>query len=406
MSIDRRSFIRSLSGQAVRSVGAALAITGQVRQEIEGQLRDEAPTAEAAVEARSAGRSDLPAALGSAEIVPWAGEAVELGAWADEPAIPSILTEAGVIAAVDQRQLPADVVRVTLGSAGEVVQAIRDGVIDGGLAIVGAAVQTLAMVADRASSAPPTSRAAIVSGAARAWVGARPDVPLLRAALGAFVPDLDRIEIPSLGELRAAAESRAETVRAEHRALASIGAGWLRERFGPATDILLVGEFGPTSSASIGTTSSVLRAAAEAGMHLRVWVADGEPLARGAALLRASIGAAAIDVQSIPDAHLHRLLIEHDVKVVLLGASWVGGDGSFGGQLGSTSAALLARRREIQVVGVASRSMVVRESPGHRVAATHQTHRGVPLELVDGQLLDLTLTEVGVVGPGSIGRLA
>jgi hypothetical protein len=92
------------------------------------------------------------------------------------------------------------------------------------------------------------------------------------------------------------------------------------------------------------------------------------------------------------------------VKVVLLGASWVGGDGTLGGQLGSVSAALVARRREIQVVGVASRSMVVRERPARRVAATHRPHRGVPLELVDGQLLGLMLTDVGVVSPGSMGR--
>jgi methylthioribose-1-phosphate isomerase len=285
------------------------------------------------------------------------------------------------------------------------VQAIRDGVIDGGLAIVGAAVQTLAMVADRASSAPATSRAAIVSGAARALAGARPDVPLVRQALGAFIPDLDTIEIPSLGELRAAAGFRAGTVQAEHRALAGIGAAWLLERFGPDVDIVLVGEFGPASSASIGTTSSVLRAAAESGMRLRVWVADGEPHARSAALLRASIGAAPIDVQSIPDVRLHRLLAEHDVKVVLLGASWVGDDGTLAGQLGSVSAALLARRRGIQVVGVASRSMVVRGRPGHRDVASRRPHGGVPLELVDGQLVNLTLTDAGVFGSRAHGEV-
>ncbi|HUG30782.1 MAG TPA: hypothetical protein VMQ65_09765 [Candidatus Limnocylindria bacterium] len=405
MSIDRRAFIRSLSGQAVRSIGAALALTGQVRQDIAQELRQEDPVAAQSTEARPTHADDRSADWQSAEIHPGPTEGVALGAWADVPAVPSVLTEAGTIEALDQRRLPHDVQWVTLASAGEVVQAIRDGVIDGGAAMVGVAVQTVAMVATRAADAPATSRGAVISGAARALSAARPDTPLVREALAAFIPDLHAIEIPTLDELRSAAASRAASVQAEHRALASVGAAWLLERFRPDANVVLAGEFGPAAAASIGTTSAVLRGAAEAGLHLRVHVLDGEPPATSVALLLAAVGVAPIEIRSVPDVRLEQLLAESDVNVVLLGASWVSADGTLAGRLGSVAAALLARRRGIPVVGLASRSMVVHGAAGQAAAATSRSHGGVPLELVDGSLVDLILTDVGAVSPESMGRL-
>lgn len=404
MSIDRRAFIRSLTGQAVRSVGAAIALSGQVRQELAGQLLEEPPVQGAPAVPPAAVSPEAPGAFEPATGVPPPPDALTLGAWSDQPALSSALTGAGSIEAVDQRALPGDVVIVTLESVGEVVHAIRDGVIDGGLAIAQVAAQAVAMAALRASSGPETSRVAIVLGAARALAGVRPDVPLIREALLVSIADLDGTEAPSAEELRRAAGAREETVRAEHRAIASAGAAWLRERFGSRADIMLVGEFGPAATGSIGTTSAVLRAAAESGMEIRVWMPDGDPAGRGAALLRDAVGAAPIDLRPFADAHLNRVMTDHNVRLVMLGASWARVDGTIAGQLGGVAAALVARERGIPVLGVASRSMFLQGRHGLRPAAASRAPGAVRLERVDGRLVDLILTDAGAVGAGTAGR--
>jgi methylthioribose-1-phosphate isomerase len=406
MAIDRRSFIRSLGSQAVRSVGAAIAMSGQVRQEIADQLLIDETAAPLDAPPRSDPRPLEPGTFTATSIAPSSADKLALGGWAERPLLGSWLAGAIALDALDQRRLPDEAEVTRLESAGEVVTAIWEGVIDGGLATALAAVQTIAMVAARALDAPEPSRRLIISGAARALAGARPDVPLVGQAVRSLIPDIDVPDIPSADVLRAAADTLGETIQAEHRALAAAGAAWLRGRFGIDADLMLVGEFGPAATSSIGTTSAVLRVAADLGMRFRVWVPDGGRSGRGAALLDAAVGPGPIDVRPFADHHLNRVLADHDVRAVLLGTSWVAEDGTLAGQLGCLAAALLAHERAIPVVGVASRSMLVRTSTlGQRFMPSARTGY-TPLELIAARLVDVVLTDAGPIGATELAQLA
>ncbi len=391
-SVDRRSFIRTLGEQALLSVGSALALGHEVREEVIAQLREESPAAS------SATGPDVPSpnpGRGTAN-APAAWE--PLGPWAREPVVATRLLADGTMTAVDQRGLPGPRHEVPLRSVGDVVGAMRAGIIDGGLALGQAGVQALAMAAIAAGAAPRPATMATLRGAARALAGARADVPLLRAVVEAALSDAaGAAGEPVAARLSRTAVGQAAATHGEHVELARQGAVWLDGSFEGHVRVLLAGEFGPAATGSIGTTSAILRAAADHGTVMEAWIPAGMPAGRGQAILSAALAGSPATIHALADVRIGRLLLERRVQVVLLGASWVAADGSLAGEVGSRAIALLAREAEIPVIGVASSSMVVRPwPPGEPVAFDERDDGAIPLELVEGRLLSGFIGESGL----------
>ena len=381
-----------------------MALSEQVRQELSDQLLNEATES---LTGRPSGDERTVEPVGFdvlSPVEPGRLNDLTLGAWYEQPVQASTLTEDGALQVVDQRRLPSEVIHTRLETASDVADGMRAGVIDGGLATAVTALQAVAMVTARVSTAPETSRSAIVAGAVRAIRGARPDIPLVGEAFSTLVPEANGHELPSAEVLRSAAAAMSATIVAEHRALALAGGAWIRERLGARADVVLVGEFGPAATGSVGTTYAILRAAADFGTRLRVWLPEGHPPGRAAAILSAGGGAESIQVNSFADYRLNQILTDHSAQAVLLGASWASEDGSLASQLGSVAAALTARDRGIAVMGVVSRSMVVRGGLDQLQPARQTATGFVPLERVDARLVDLVLTDAGVMGASGLGK--
>lgn len=332
-----------------------------------------------------------------------------LGPWADISPETSRLTPAGTIEFVDHRAHPDDGVRREATSVGELVGWLRAGAIDGGLSVVQAATQGTAMAAIGAGLAPRTSIVAVVRGAVRALIGARPDLLLLASHLDDLLAD-DAAAVlidPLASMLRDRADGFGEAIRAEHRRLASNGAGWIEATHGKRVRILLVGEAGPIATATIGTTSAIIRAAADQGARVEVLVPDGERHGRGAAILAGAVGASSIAIERISNGSVGDLLASRRVDLVLVHARSADREIGLTCEVGSLAAALLAHDAGVPYVGAASRSMMISSPRGPRAARASLADTGfVPLETVSPNLVTGVLTETGFVSMTALGRSA
>jgi methylthioribose-1-phosphate isomerase len=287
---------------------------------------------------------------------------------------------------------------VELRTVGEVVEAMRAGVIDGGLALSQAALQALALAAMSAGDASRPATLATLRGAARALSGARPDVPLVRAVVETVLEDAGAGgDEPLVPRLCRSADGLTRTIHAEHVQVACRGAAWLGRSFGGTVRVLVTGVFGAHATGSIGTTSAILRAAADRGTSLDVWVPAGMPAGRSEAILSAALADTPATVRAVSDVRIGALLLERRVQVVLLGASWLAADGSLAGEVGSRTIAVLAKEAGIPVVGVASAAMNAGPRPHEGPPAPADRAGGpVPLELVDARWLGGILGETGL----------
>jgi methylthioribose-1-phosphate isomerase len=408
MSIDRRSFIRAISGQAVRSLGAAAALSAEIRRDLVDQLRDEplpSPLPGTGV--------SIPRMHATIPIEPTSADD-RLGLWADIPPIASHLTAMGTLEFVDQRELPGPARTLEAVSVSEVVDWMRVGALDGGLCLAQTCTQAAAMAAIAAGTAPRVSTLAVVRGAIYALTGARPDVPLIATHLAACLADdgidgpfdpvgSDETPVPLAMALRRRADAMADEARDEHRRSAARGADWLHRQFGDRARLLLVGETGPVSTATIGTTSAIIRTAAERGQTVEVLVPDGEPRGRSVAILADALRNTAVSIESIADASVGRQLASKAVDIVLMHASFAIDDGSLVGVSGSLAAALLANEAGVHFVGVATPSMVTQTAPGPRAHSILGPDAGsAPLEIVPARLISAVLTDSGPVAPGAM----
>jgi methylthioribose-1-phosphate isomerase len=275
---------------------------------------------------------------------------------------------------------------------------MREGIIDGGLALSQAAAQGLALAAISAAAAPRPATLATLRGAARALAGARPDVPLVRDVVETILKDAEGgMDEPLVGRLCRAVDGLTRTIQAEHVQVACRGAEWLDRTFGGQVRALVSGVFGAHATGSIGTTSAILRATADRGTSLDVWVPAGMPVGRSEAILSAALADTRATVHAVSDVRIGALLLERRVQVVFLGASWMAADGSLAGEVGSRTIAVLAKEAGIPVVGVASAGMRVRPRADDGLPAiADRTDGPVPLELVDGRWLGGVLGETGL----------
>ena len=335
MSIDRRRFIRALGEQALRSVGTALTMGAEVQRQVNDLLREGDPVTLAS-DVEPVTGVDRPMSSGTDEADAGLPDGLSPGTWADEPPPSSWLTAAGTLEVLDQRALPGSSTTIEAESVGEVVQLIRAGALDGGLALAVTAIQSLAMATMRAGDAPDLAMLSVQQGAARALAAARPDIPLIAGALErAMAPPTPGDDAPiSADMLRRFADTLAARHRAEHVRVALEGAAWLRRRFGDRAEILLTGESSdPAATATIGTTRALLHAAVEAGMAIKVWVPEGSPQGRSATLLTAGSPAGLV-VRPLANVDVGRLLDDGRIGAVLMGSAWVSAEGDLAGERG------------------------------------------------------------------------
>jgi len=104
---------------------------------------------------------------------------------------------------------------------------------------------------------------------------------------------------------------------------------------------------GGLATAGYGTAVGVIRAAAEAGKRISVWVDETRPLLQGARLTTWELQKAGIPVTLITDSMAGHFMRRGEVDLVVVGADRIARNGDVANKIGTYSVALLARAHAI-----------------------------------------------------------
>jgi methylthioribose-1-phosphate isomerase len=330
--LDRRSFFRVFSRDAIQTAAAVIGAASAVRRDTTAAASD------------LLGLGSDPAA--SAERPAGALAMAEVGYRS-----PYRLGD-GVILILDQRRLPAAVTDIECRTGQDVAATMRNLAARGGPLLGQLAAHGMALSAERNVDSKPYLRYAALRGTGDAMRDARPDVAAIAAALDRCTAAWQAQGPNGAGvEIAAAVRSVAEAITAETNAaldrLSRIGADLLEQPEGRPLEILTIDETGPLSGGLTGTALGVVLAIAAAGRAVHVWVTETRPSRSGARLAAPELRASDVPCTVIADGAVGWLLRERRVDAVLVGAERIAGNGDLANAAGTYPIAVLAARHGV-----------------------------------------------------------
>lgn len=319
-----------------------------------------------------------------------------------DPIPPTVEWVDGRVRLIDQRALPDELRFVDCATVDEVVEAIQSLAVRGapaigatgafGVALAAASGDDVAAAAVRIRSARPTA-------VNLAWAVDR--------ALRAHEQGGDD------GALREAERIAADDV-ATNRALGAHGA----ELVPPGGSVLTHCNAGGLACVGYGTALGIVRAAAEGGNALSVWVDETRPVLQGARLTAWELDRLGIPHTLVADVMAGSLMSRGEVDVVIVGADRVAANGDVANKIGTYPLAVLAAHHGVPFVVAAPTSTVDLDTPdGSAIeveerAADEVTHvRGTRIapettpalnrafDVTPAELVTAIVTEHGIVRP-------
>lgn len=256
-------------------------------------------------------------------------------------------THDGAVRLIDQTRLPLDEVYVVCASADEVARAIRTMQVRGAPAIGIAAAMGLAMAA-RTIHAP--TFAAFYAGLediGASLMRTRPTAVNLAWAIRRLLRVAQGLRTVPLAEIADRLTAEATAMRAEdisiNRAIGKYG----QELVPNPARILTHCNAGGLATAGYGTAVGVIRAAAEAGKHIKVWVDETRPLLQGTRLTAWELSRAGIPATLITDNMAGHFMYRGEVDFVVVGADRIARNGDTANKIGTYGVAVLARAHGI-----------------------------------------------------------
>ena len=326
-------------------------------------------------------------------------------------------TPAGVVM-IDQRRLPAEIVRHTYTDYCEVAAAIRDMVIRGAPAIGVAAGMGIAL--------------GVLHSNARSVLELRNEFPIICEAMARTRPTavdlfwaIDRMkrrfeELAASSDVQVirnglVAEARRihEEKNAIDEAIGRFGAPLMPE----SGQVMTQCNAGALATAGIGTALGVIRVAVELGHKLRVFVPETRPYLQGARLTAWELAEAGIPLTLITDNMVGHFLKTGKIGAVVVGADRIAANGDTANKIGTYQIAVLARENGVPFYVAApistldlslpsGESIPIEERPAEEV--THV--RGVQIapeveaanpafDVTPARLITAIVTERGVASP-------
>jgi methylthioribose-1-phosphate isomerase len=319
---------------------------------------------------------------------------------------------------IDQRRLPAELVRHTYSDYRDVAGAIRDMVIRGAPAIGVAAALGIAL--------------GVVHSKARSVAELRAEFPLICETLARTRPTavdlfwaIERMKrrfeslaaLSDLAAIRDALLIEARLIHDEKRAIdeaiGRFGAALMPEK-GP---VMTQCNAGALATAGIGTALGVIRVAVEQGRKLHVFVPETRPYLQGARLTAWELAEGGIPLTLITDNMVGHFLKTAKVGAVVVGADRIAANGDTANKIGTYQIAVLARENSVPFYVAAPISTLdlslpsgegipIEERPAEEV-----THiGGVPIapdveaanpafDVTPARLITAIITERGVAAP-------
>ena len=326
-------------------------------------------------------------------------------------------TSAGVVM-IDQRCLPAELVRHTYTDYREVAAAIREMVIRGAPAIGVAAAMGIALGVLRSKAQSVAELRSEFPVICEAMAGTRPTAVDLFWAIDRMKCRFEEVAASAdLPVVRDAMILEARRVHEEKRAIdEAIG------RFGAVLmpesgDVMTQCNAGALATAGIGTALGVIRIAVEQGRKLRVFVPETRPYLQGARLTAWELAEGGIPLTLITDNMVGHFLKSGKIGAVVVGADRIAANGDTANKIGTYQIAVLAREHAVPFYVAAPISTLDLSIPSGESIPIEQrpaeevTHiRGVPIapnveaanpafDVTPARLIAAIITERGVASP-------
>ncbi len=254
---------------------------------------------------------------------------------------------AGTVRLIDQTRLPGEEVYIECQTIEEVADAIRTMRVRGAPAIGVTAAMGLALGAQTVRAETFKDFYQALEGMASFLSQTRPTAVNLLWALRRLLEQARKSRDLSVPEIKAALIADARKIREEdiqnNRAMGQYGQSLIPD---PGR-ILTHCNAGGLATAGYGTAVGVIRAAAESGKRIMVWVDETRPLLQGSRLTAWELVKAGIPMTLIADNMAGALMGRGQVDVVVVGADRIARNGDVANKIGTYSVALLARAHGI-----------------------------------------------------------
>lgn len=259
---------------------------------------------------------------------------------------------------LDQRKLPLSKEFVECQYYHEVGEAIRTLTVRGAPAIGIAAAYGLVLAARAARMMDRPAFDREMYAAADELRGTRPTAVNLFWAINRMMRVLDENPRQPVNEMVALLEREARAIFTEDVEMNKRIGHYGRDLVKDGARILTHCNAGAIATGGYGTALGIIRAAAEQGKQVSVWVDETRPLLQGARLTAWELMEDGIPVTLITDNMAGHFMQRGMVDIVLLGADRITANGDVANKIGTYSVAVLAKEHGIPFYVVAPTSTI------------------------------------------------
>ena len=254
-----------------------------------------------------------------------------------DPIPPTVEWRDGRVRLIDQRKLPGALEFLECVTVADVCDAITSLAVRGAPALGATGAFGVALAASTGEDVP---------SAAKQLRETRPTAVNLAWGVNRVLTAWE--EGAAAAALAAAERIAAEDVAA-NRVLGAFGA----ELVDHGARVLTHCNAGSLATVGYGTALGVVRAAAEAGKQVHVWVGETRPVLQGARLTAWEMEQLGIDATLVADVAAGSLMAGGEVDLVVVGADRIAANGDVANKIGTYPLAVLARppRRAVRSGG-------------------------------------------------------
>jgi methylthioribose-1-phosphate isomerase len=259
---------------------------------------------------------------------------------------------------IDQRELPWHLNHVEYTDYREVARAITDMVVRGAPAIGATAAFAMALAAQQSTARTIPEIMSDLEQAASLVKKARPTAvnlfwgvdQMMQVARGLAYQDVDTLRDAILAAAQRLADEDVEC----NRAMGKHGATLIRD----GDTVLHHCNTGALATVDYGTALGVIRAAFEAGTKFNVLLTETRPRIQGGRLSAWELKQLGVPFEVIPDSSAGHFMRKGEVKLVLVGADRIAGNGDTANKIGTYMLSVLAHENDVPFYTVAPFSTI------------------------------------------------
>ncbi|MBN8595198.1 MAG: S-methyl-5-thioribose-1-phosphate isomerase [Anaerolineae bacterium] len=324
----------------------------------------------------------------------------------------------GVVRMIDQKQIPWKLELVDLPDYQAVAASITDMTVRGAPAIGASAAFGMALAARQSSAGTPDGLIADLRGAAQVLKAARPTAVNLAWAVDRLMSLVEKGSYASADAIREALLNESQRIADEDVAINQRMGAYGADLIKDGDTVLHHCNTGSLAAVDYGTALGVIRAAFEQGKKFHVLLDETRPRLQGARLSAWEMEQLGQPYDILPDTAAGYYMRKGEVKLVLVGADRVAGNGDFANKIGTYQIAVLAKENGIPFYTVAPTSTVdlaiqhgdeipieerdkseVLTPYGHPITPPHFNARNPAFDVTPHRYLSGIITEHGIVRP-------